>query len=177
MDKPRRAPYLQLVVSGPEPEQPSVPAPTCEQLSLFRTDETAFIGIVNMAKISASRFIALLEDTRPTWLVDLRPIPRFDIDRLDRRTVFGLFQKYDIDYRDVTGLLGIYSTRDASLRSGVAADAVARIIAERKSKSQHGPILVLVDDDETAQCSAQILPKQLRPRPKGGWEARILHPR
>jgi hypothetical protein len=177
MDKPHRPPYLQLVVPPPEPEKLAAPPRGGEQLSLFRAPGSSFIGIVNMTKISANQFVVLLENTRPMWLIDFRPMPRFDIGRLDRRGAFDLFRKYCIDYRDVTGLLGIHSRRDASFRSGAAAAEVAKIIAEGGSKTKRGPMLVLVDDDDLAQSSALILPRQLRPRPKGGWDTRILNPR
>jgi hypothetical protein len=127
-----------------------------------------------MERISGNRFAELLGDIRPRWLIDLRPLPRFDIDHMNRRRAFDLFERYGVDYRDVAGLLGIASRTDASLSSGRIADEVIKILIESGVKSSPGPIIFLVDDDELAQASTTVFPKRLRPRPKGGWETQIL---
>ena len=52
---------------------------------------------------------------------------------------------------------------------------VTRILGASGSKGVLGPIIFLVDDDEIARVSADVFPERLRPRPKAGWETRILN--
>lgn len=198
MDRIRRAPHLQLVrePSGSASPMPAVAQPSLDigvestratrrtalsvpplarQLSLFPSGNDPYLlGIVDMATISAGRFVSLLENMRPRWLVDLRPVPRFDIDRLNRRIVFDLFQKYQISYRDLAGELHILSRRDASLSSGVVARSLTKMLAESGARSSPGPIFILLDDEEHVLASVRLLPHSLKPRPSGGWATRVF---
>src|SRR5262249_30087139 len=110
--------HLQVVLPPPDAAQPVRQVRAEEQLALFPIVSPSLLGILNMERVTGRRFAELLQDIRPRWLFDLRLLPRFDIDQLNRRRAFLLFQQCGVDYRDIAGLLGITSFKDASLSSG-----------------------------------------------------------
>ncbi len=173
MDNPKRPPHLKLVVAPPPHSEP---APTQGQLRLFPVDEPMPMVIADISLINEAEMLSLLCDSPPRWLIDLRPSPRFDIGRLNRTRVFMLFERHNIRYEDVCGLLNIYSRRDASFSSGRVASEVSRIFAKANVSSEPGKVTVLVDDSEIARAMASTLPVQIHPSPRGGWSASIFTP-
>ena len=180
MDGRRNAPHLKLVLPPPSSPQtandvihtlPRKP----EQLSFFQEGERVLLGIVNVDRIREWQFEAILRDIRPKWLIDLRVVPHFSIDRLNRRYVFSIFKECQIEYLDMMTELDIRSRKDASLSSGRIANEIMRIWSESGTKSVLGSIIFLVDDDEIAKLSATVFPERLQPRPKAGWDTRFLN--
>lgn len=173
--------HLQLVVAAPTVpatapiESSRQDARKPRQLSLFEEGERVLLGIVNMDRIRGSQFEAMLREIRPKWLIDLRVVPHFLIDRLNRRYVFHIFEECRIEYLDMMTQLDIRSRKDASLSSGRIAHEIMRIWKESGAGSVLGSIIFLVDDDEIAKISANVFPEKLEPRPKAGWDTRFLN--
>ncbi len=172
MEGRRKAPHLQLVL--PPANDTATRKP--EQLSFFPEGERVLLGIVNVDRIRGSQFEAMLRDMRPKWLIDLRVVPHFSIDRLNRRYVFSIFKECLIDYRDMMTSLDIRSRHDASLSSGRIANEVTQVLAAAGGNTVLGSIIFLVDDDDVARMSANMFQERLQPRPKGGWDMRFLTP-
>lgn len=178
-DKSRRASHLRLVPDlPPEPmqEKKEIEIDSKGQLSLFSDTEPVTICIVNLARVSSSEFVELVRDFRPKWVMDLRPLPYFNIDRLSRRVVFRLFEECNASYRDIASTLGAFSRKDALLNAGVVVHELTRVLSEAGGNRAIGPILVLLDDEDSARLSADVFPKLLQPKPRGGWRAQLLVP-
>jgi hypothetical protein len=122
-------------------------------------DEETLLGFVDMSSVSDDGFETILSRVQPSWVFDLRPVPYFDIGRLNRKRVFDLFSSLHASYRDVAGWLQITERNDASLNSG----AVARYLAETLLTGPcRAPIVVLVDDDEILDHALRVLPNHLK---------------
>ncbi|HEX7840217.1 MAG TPA: hypothetical protein VF469_22220 [Kofleriaceae bacterium] len=148
MSRSSQVPYLRLV-DGPA-QQLAEPA---------RSDgEGTLLGFVDMSSVSDVGFETILSRVQPSWVFDLRPVPYFDIGRLNRKRVFDLFSSLRASYRDVAGWLQITERNDASLNSG----AVGRYLAEALStRPCQAPIVVLVDDGEILDHALRVLPIHL----------------
>lgn len=173
MDNSKRPPHLKLVAT---PVQHPEPIPTPGQMRLFPADVPTSLIIADISLINEVEMLSLLCDTPPRWLIDLRPSPRFDIERLNRARVFTLFERHHIHYEDICGVLNIYSRRDASFGSGRVAAEVSRIFAQANASAEPGRVTVLVDDSEIARAMAVALPAQIHPSPRGGWATSIFMP-
>ena len=132
--------------------------------------DPALLGLVDMSSARAGPFTALLEDVRPRWLMDLRAVPRFDMGVMNRRLFFNLFERLQIRYRDISGMVGITSRKDASLSSGAVANTLNILLAEELgSAGGPGPIMLLLDDAARVMVATKSLPPFMEPRPRGGW--------
>lgn len=177
MARANTAPHLKLVVTTEESKQSMparLPARGPEQLPLFHLPDSRFLGLVDMSDMPAAPFISLLKDLRPRWVMDLRVVPFFDLGGTSRRWFFELFRQLDIRYRDVSGRLGMTTRKDASLSSGEAATTMGALIALEPGSHGPGPILVLLEDLESALVAERVLTSMLLPQPKGGWEPHVL---
>jgi hypothetical protein len=175
---PTKPNHLQVVV-GTQSIVPQTSANVtprkAQQLSLFEEGERVLLGIVNVDRIRGSQFEALLRNIRPKWLIDLRTVPHFLIDRLNRLYVFDIFDECHIRYVDIMSTLDIRTQKDASLSSGRIAQAIAQLWSASGANTVLGSVIFLVDDDEIAQLSAKVFPEKLEPRPKAGWDTRFLN--
>lgn len=88
---------------------------------------------------------------------------------MTRKRFFELCRHLEITYRDVSGLLEIYSRKDASLSSGAAVDLINELLAESPSHGAPGPILFLLESPERVALAERVLPLLVKPRPKNGW--------
>lgn len=70
------------------------------QGTLFPLEEELLVVFVTLPGVSEDEFVHLLSTTRPAFVVDLRPVPRFDIGQLNRQIVFGLFREQESSYID-----------------------------------------------------------------------------
>lgn len=142
--------YLRLV---------DAPALDADLEPRVREGEGALLGFVDMSCATDVALETILARVQPAWVFDLRPVPYFDIGRLDRKRMFHLFRIACTSYRDVAGRLKITNHNDASLNSG----AVARFLNEAmSSRACAAPIVVLVDDEDTLGHAMRILPRSLR---------------
>lgn len=171
--------HLRLVtsVSGPAAIEPPIASPEVRrQLSLFPGlfDATpSLLGFLNMSLVSDRTFTFLVRDMRPRWLLDLRPVPRFDYGRLTRRRAFRLFSENDVRYLDIAGGLNIRERHDPRLGAGTLSRELNALLV-RSAQKLIGPVVVLVDDPSVLLTAKEIIPKTLEPRPKRGWVPRII---
>ena len=153
-------PYLRLVEPVRDAdEQPHAPSSDGELL-----------GFVDMSRTTDTALEMILARMRPAWMFDLRPVPYFDIGRLNRKRMFDLFESSRTSYRDIAGRLKITRRNDASLNSG----AVARLLNEMLSSQTRGaPVIVLVDDDAILRHAMRTLPRSLQSS-TGGWFPAVI---
>ena len=172
--------YLRLVSTVPEPAQneparkPSRKARA--QLPLFSgvfDTLPSLLVFLDMSMASDAAFTAMVRELRPRWLLDLRPAPRFDYGRLNRRLAFRLFADNGVSYRDIAGSLRIQDRHDARLHAGSLSRELSELLA-RSSQALTGPIMFLVDAPSVLHTAKEVLPKTLEPRPKVGWSSRTI---
>ncbi len=144
-------PYLRLV----DATQPDAIEPLASDAAEL------FLCLIDMSEVSDVGLEALLSRLQPAWLFDLRPVPYFDIGRLNRKRMFALFRKWGISYRDVAGALQISERNDASLNSGAVSAFMNEAIAKAGAASS-GSVAVLLDDREPLEHAMKILPRFLR---------------
>lgn len=108
----------------------------------------------------------VLEWLRPRWVIDLRPLPRFDFGTLNRRKAFRYFHRVSAAYHDLFGSLGFRTRSEAAMHLDTVAEAVAMIVGQQGAT---GPILVLVDEPPSAD-EAACLPRRLGKK----WEMLLL---
>jgi hypothetical protein len=141
-------PYLRLV---------EMPQPTSWESARCDLDGS-LLGFVDMSRVSDAAFETILSRVQPSFVFDLRPVPYFDIGRLNRRRVFDLFRTLRASYRDVAGALHITEHNDASLNSGAVGRVLLQMMASRPGSA---PVMVLVDDDEVLEHARHVLPRYL----------------
>jgi len=167
-------PYLRLV--DPADDQGSNDATiadgkmaSADQISLFSDASEETLGFIEASKLEASTFQHLLEDVKPSFLFDLRSVPKFNFGTLTRRTVFALFKTYGIKYYDVTRALDIKSSRDSTLNPLLLIPKILQLIL-KSSKPISGPVLFFVDSELMNEGFISGVEKEL-PNQKGrGWE-------
>lgn len=142
-------PYLRLVDS---PGRSDAELPSNES-------DGVLLGFVDMSRTSDIALETILLRVQPAWAFDLRPVPYFNIGRLNRKRVFELFRTCSTSYRDVAGALRITEHNDASLNSGAVGRFLNQAIGMRPLDA---PIVVLVDDKETLAHAMSVLPGCLR---------------
>lgn len=154
-------PYLRLVEA---PERSETRAPVT-------TNAGFLLGFVDMSRVSDLGLEMIMSHLRPAWVFDLRPVPYFNIGKLNRKRVFELFRSCNISYRDVAGSLRITEHNDASLNSGIVANFLSETLAMRPL---HAPIVVLVDDDATLVHAMNVLPSRLHSSLDVPWHPLVL---
>jgi hypothetical protein len=81
------------------------PSEMGSQSSLFPEPRAGVVVFVCFPDIKETEFISLLEYARPSFVIDLRLVPRFDVGRLNRERAFQLFDAAGTKYVDLTGIL------------------------------------------------------------------------
>lgn len=140
-----RVPYLRLVDAPERGEAAVMP-------------DMAMLGLVDMSSVSDIAFRAIISQLRPSWVFDLRPVPYFNVGRLNRKRAFELFRSNNASYRDVASALRITEHNDASLNSGAVGGFMSATLATRPL---HAPVVVLLDDPGMLAHAADALPKWL----------------
>jgi hypothetical protein len=171
--------HLRLVVSS-EDEDTSVLASKNQdpvQLPLLHFHDPRLLGLVDMSIMTAGPFIALLKGLRPQWVMDLRSVPLFDLGGTNRKWFFELFQQLGVRYRDVSGRLGITSSRDRLADTENVALIISAMLAQVAVPEQLGPVLILLDGPEGILKTERFLLPKLQPSPRGGWAVHRLDAR
>ncbi|WP_282128717.1 TIR domain-containing protein [Roseobacter litoralis] len=164
--------YLRLVEDVASPtrvEEAKVEPRFSSQISLFSDASRATLGFIAASKMSDTTFQSLLSDVRPKFIFDLRRIPGFSIGALSRKTVFALFNAYDIQYYDAAGALDIKSARDASSNPKILVPKIMQILLRRK-RPLVGPILFFVDDEYLHDDFLDGISATLPHEDDRGWE-------
>jgi hypothetical protein len=154
-------PYLRLV-DAPE---------RSETRASVTMHDGLLLGFVDMSHASDVALETIMSRLRPAWVFDLRPVPYFNIGRLNRKRAFELFRSSSASYRDVAGSLRIMEHNDASLNSGVVGNFLSKTLAMRPL---HAPVVVLVDDHATLAHAMNVLPIWLRSSFDVSWHPLAL---
>jgi hypothetical protein len=72
------------------------------QASLFAEPKSGLIVFVWFSQIYDTEFIDVIQHAQPSFIIDLRLAPRFDVGSLNREFVFELFAKVRTTYVDAT---------------------------------------------------------------------------
>lgn len=139
------------------------------QSELFPMGKPSLLIFVDTSDISSDIFVQLLKEARPTLVLDVRPIPRFDIGKLNRKLAFELFRENEIEYMDVAGLTGVQSRWDARLNPSFLAQSINKSLKAQRAALE-GPIAVLFDNQEFLNSAAGVFPKVLLNNIRRNWE-------
>jgi hypothetical protein len=72
------------------------------QSNLFPSPRPGMLIFVYFPEVTEDEFRRALEFSKPSVVLELRTTPRFDIGRLDRKTVFQCFDRDHTKYLDLT---------------------------------------------------------------------------
>jgi hypothetical protein len=87
------------------------------QSVLFPETRPGIVIFVCFPDVEEREFIDLMESARPSFVIDLRIVPRFDVGRLNRDRAFDLFDAMKTRYVDLTGVLMSGASREEVMRS------------------------------------------------------------
>lgn len=93
--------------------RPMNPGP---QATLFPEARPGIVVFVCFPDVEDREFVGLIENARPSFVIDLRIVPRFDVGRLNRARAFDLFDASSTRYIDLTGILLSGASRDDVMR-------------------------------------------------------------
>jgi hypothetical protein len=120
--------------------------------------------VVEFEKLGASDFVAVLTIGRPKVVFDLRRVPRFDIENLNRRLVFNLFAEGRIEYIDLSGRL-------ATLGAIGATAAISHVVHSPVGRrGLSGPIVLLVDLAQSEDAFISDFVDGMPSAPNGVWD-------
>lgn len=118
------------------------------QGELFPVRRPGMVIFVRFPDVTEQEFREIVEFAEPSYVVELRTSPRFDIGGLNRRTVFQAFEKKRIIYLDLT----------SSSVGTVDAEALLRNLADFLNASRptfDRPIVFLTTQSEDARGISQ----------------------
>jgi hypothetical protein len=102
------------VISGGESQRKEGGTDTVGlQQHLFPFRSRRLLVFVSFASVTDTEFLSTLESIGSATILDLRRAPRFDIGKLSRQVVFGLFRRLGSTYMDLT--VGAEEERDRIL--------------------------------------------------------------
>lgn len=145
---------------------------SAHQTSLFPEGHPYIAAFVGMSTITASAFTDLFKSLHPRWVLDLRNVPRFDIVGLSRAIVFQWFHRSSTIYRDVAGLLGATSGRDARLNPLVVREFLMPMLSA-DGRGGAGPVLFLLPDHDSAADYSRVLPVCLPAVGAHSWQVLV----
>lgn len=169
-DKKRPA-HLKLVCSTSDqiPGEPPTRSTSSVQAELFPMSKPWLLIFTDTCELSAEHFVQLLSQARPTFVLDIRPTPRFDMGRLNRRLAFEIFRENHIRYVDVAGLAGVSSKWDANLNPSFLAESINKTL-QIKGASSEGPIVLLFDNRDLLNSAMEVFPKALLKNNRNRWD-------
>lgn len=126
------------------------------------------VAFVQMTSSQERSLIELLDWIRPRWVIDLRPLPRFDYGTLSRRTVFDHLDRLAVAYCDLFATLGFQTRAQAHTHIDVIADAVARMVGQPGTAI--GPVVVLVDEPPSPEETTSVPRRLSEQSPGKKWE-------
>lgn len=141
------------------------------QLSLF-LDTPARLFLVDMACISQTTFVSVVQQYSPALVFDTRPVPSFDFGSFSRRSAFRLFQERQVTYYDLGARLGINTYKDSSVASGVVAEFVGAVLTSLLAVPRS--IGFLMEQDQAQAWMDKRVYDMITPRPHAGWALDIF---
>jgi hypothetical protein len=143
------------------------------QPDLFPMPKTSLLIFANTTHLSGDRFLSLLDEAQPSVVVDMRPTPRFDLGRLNRKVAFEVFRENKIRYVDTTGILGISCKWDVNLNPALIVNKINKVLRQPDS-SPRGPIVILFDDMELLSSSMEIFRSSLASSSRKKWDVCLV---
>lgn len=164
-------PYLRLIISSGDKhkKQRFDFEQTESQLTLFPLPKTSLIIFLSFSETEENEFLTILNNTRPTMAIDLRPMPRFDIGRLNRKEIFHVFRKLNTKYYDLSGLIGAVDKRDARLNPALVSEKLRDVIFKNEDNVA-GPVMFIIDLQQNSEQYIGPIIRGLAPKPKSGWD-------
>jgi hypothetical protein len=141
------------------------------QLPLF-PDKSNRLFFLTVSRSTHHGFAKFIEELRPRWVLDFRPVPWFNFGNYSRKSIFILFEKNKVAYQDVYSNLKLKGRNDARIVSGQITDLLNKLLPA----GYKGPIVCLWDDPEIMGLAAEIIPEKLRILTKQDWKATITDP-
>lgn len=78
---------------------------TSPQAQLFPKPRHGLLIFIHFFDVTEQEFRETIEYARPSFVLELRPTPRFDVGRLNRQAAFRVFENQDSVYHDLTSSL------------------------------------------------------------------------
>lgn len=166
-----KAPHLRLVKPEVERDRSGAALSSTQEIQadLFPIAKPWLMIFTDVSEVSADSFVMLINEARPTFILDVRPAPRFDIGRLNRSRVFEIFEQNHIQYIDVAGLAGVTSRWDANLNPSFLVETINAKLYQG-SGAVEGPIVVLCNDKDCLSSAMAVFPKQIRSSERHKWD-------
>ncbi|MDE0349800.1 MAG: hypothetical protein OXM56_08845 [Gammaproteobacteria bacterium] len=150
--------HLRLLDGKGSAAQPNSPVELDpRQMSLPYADRLAF-HLVLVDALDRDAFREIMEVLLPSWIVDVRAVPRFDVIESSRQALFAFIGERKIRYVDLFGMLGIRSYRSEEADPAIWSAKLAELLA---SADERGPYLLLFDNRRLLLSTNQVLPKHL----------------
>jgi hypothetical protein len=106
--------------------------------------------------VSEREFRGAIEQMKPASIVDLRPAPRFDLGRLDRREALGIFEKIGARYVDIGTALGIEGCGDLTLLPMWIQNKAVPFTESDQSRAD-GPVMFLLNEEITGRSAVDAI--------------------
>jgi len=136
------------------------------QALLFPTPKRGLILFVYFPDVNEQEFRDALKSSKPSYVIELRTSPRFDIGRLTRQDAFQVFKVQNINYCDLT------SHAMGTLKAEGALETLRNFLRETRIKFDR-PIVFLVDRVElNPDVIGKVMQtlKEYSPEPKTVFE-------
>jgi hypothetical protein len=157
--------HLRLLPAG----NPNAKSEGSVQHALFpMTASSRTVAFVQLGTSQERSLIELLDWIRPRWVIDLRPVPRFDYGTLSRRRVFAHLDRLAAVYHDMFATLGFQTRSQAQTHIDVIAEAVAQVVGQPGAVM--GPIVVLVDEPPSREETTTMPRRLLEKSPGKKWD-------
>lgn len=95
------------------------------QVSLFPRTKPGVVVFVQFSRVGDEAFVELLRLAQPSFVFDLRIVPRFDLGHLNRRMAFALFEEIRATYVDAATPLMMGEQRENAVQR--LKDTVAKV--------------------------------------------------
>lgn len=169
-------PYLRLV-EGAERTELSVrkktePLESATQTSFFSDADSQTLAFISASEMDASKLLEMLTGVKPKYIFDLRSVPTFSGGKITRRSIFSLFDALKIQYFDVSGAVGISSSRDAILNPKLLIPKILESIL-RGRVAVEGPALFFVDAERMTEEFISGVANEFPSVDRRGWEISV----
>ena len=145
------------------------------QMLLFPEQSEDFLGATNPSRLGDVGLVRVLKELQPRWILDVRPVPFFNIGSLTRHHVFELLGSFGGHYCGVEGRINAHpslSPADSEFAHELA-QQIASMITKRRLAAFSGPVLLL-HNVRWGFDHVERFASHLQPMPKAGWRIKTL---
>ena len=145
-------PRLQIVripkrisVSQADFEEPGL------QATLFPVSRRGLLIVVYFPEVTEQEFRETLEYAKPSFILEMRSAPRFDIGTLDRQQAFQVFKRHNANYLDLS------SAQMGTSDSEAVFSSLTELLRSKRISFEN-PVMLLINTRESNQeFTARIL--------------------